>query len=134
MRQGPKKSPTDRNGKAIDSISRGEKTNASSLSTFSELTDEYRPACHLAAACALSAAMTAPASLARARAAAEGALEWEEWEECEAGAIDVDGAAAPRAGKAAATAGAGAAAAAEASVVIEAALYLYLSPLFPAGK
>lgn len=41
----------------------------------SELTEEYLPACHLAAACALSAAMTVLASEARARAAAEGALE-----------------------------------------------------------
>ena len=50
-------------------------------------TDEYLPACHLAAACALSAAMTAPASEARARAAAEGPA-LENWAEEGGSAID----------------------------------------------
>lgn len=88
-------------------------------------TEEYLPACHLAAACALRAAMTAPASDARARAAAEGALKWEEDKvEEEGGSIDDEEAAG---GAAAAAPGAPAAAAAEAaaaaaSVVVIAAL------------
>ena len=118
-----KKNPRDRKKKKTIDRSRASRKNQCLSTKKKKRTEEYLPACHLAAACALSAAMTAPASDARARAAAEGALKWaEEDGEDEGGSIDDEaaggGPAAPGAPAAAA-----AEAAAAASVVVIAALF-----------
>jgi hypothetical protein len=78
--------------------------------------------------------MTAPASDARARAAAEGALEWEweEEEEEEGGSIDEEPAGGAAAGGA--PAGAAAEAAAAAAAAAEAASVVAIAALFPRGK